>query len=579
MELEKRLIRALSPLLDSVAGRLADKPLPERKLALLRQEAAGRQMADVLSRYGTISLLRAERTLYRDCAAVQEAVLMDILRANAQTEYGRKHHFDRIAGVRDYRETVPVIVWEDVRESIDRMLNGEEDLLFPGSAVYFFRTSGTTGAAKFIPESAAEAAARKVTNRLRYAERVLASSLRSTSCIFAMFSRSSDVMTPCGIPAGNSSGHTAGAVGGRISRRYAYTPRLVEELEGNELYYTMMRLALTHRDVSMVSVNNARMLSMLVRLAEENAPMLIADIRSGTNRYPLSDEVRRIEEKALRPNPRRADELERLYRRKQFTPRYYWKDLALASFWLGGSVGVFVDEVRPLLPEGTCFMDVGYGASEAKINIPLTPDRAAGPLSIFSGFFEFIPEEGGKPLLAHELEDGKTYEIMLTTYGGLYRYRIEDYVRVEGFTGTTPNICFLTKSSDVANLVEEKIAGALLANAVRFAAEQDGLGCRACQVYPDEKTTRYVICLETERVPEDVPAFAEKLDQVLCEQIAIYEVERHSEQMLLPCTVQMMKKGWADHLTEKAAKGRGSSAQIKTTVVICEMPESEWQMK
>ena len=576
--IKRQLLSAAGTLADGVLHAAFSVALSDRKLNSILRAAENEQLAAVLNRLGLYDFLRAQRALHRKTPEVQALVLRDILRVNQNTDYGRRHHFDRIRSLEEFRQNVPLTTYEDHQADIERMLHGEENVLFPGKPVYFYRTSGTTSAAKFIPESERETVSRKATTRARYYERILASSVRGVSRVFAMFSRSSDAATPCGIPAGNSSGRTAGNAGGLISRRYAYPPALVEELEGDALYYTMMRLALVDPDMGIISANNAHMLTMLVALAQEHADEIIRDIRNGTNRYPLSEQIRAQAREALKPDPARADALEQLLAKGRFTPRYYWKNLRLASFWLGGSVGVFVDEVRPLLPEKVTYMDVGYGASEAKINIPMTPGTPAGPLALAGAFYEFLPEQGGAPLLAHELEDGKTYEIVLTTYGGLYRYRLEDYVRVEGFTGQTPNICFLSKSSDVANLVEEKIAGVLLAQAIRKAAEQHGLGYRTCQVFPDERQTCYVICLEAAQAPADPAAFAVALDRTLCEEIAIYDIERYSEKMLRPCQLRLMKPGWSDALMEQAAKGRASSAQIKPPVVIRKLPDENWML-
>lgn len=240
----------------------------------------------------------------------------------------------------------------------------------------------------------------------------------------------------------------------------------------------------------------------------------------------------------------------------------------------GGSVGVYVDSVRPLLPEGTRYVDVGYGASEAKINIPMKPGTPAGALAVFSSFFEFIPEEGGEPLLAHELEDGKNYELVLTTNAGLYRYRLKDLVHVDGFTGTTPNLYFLTKLADVANLAQEKIPGAMLLEAILDTAAKAGNPCRMAQVYPDPDSASYVLCMETEKIPEDLAAFEKRMDDGLRSRLIQYDTYRGK--LLNPCRVVLMKAGWTGEQMKKYAKGNATAAQVKAPVVIGEMPEQAW---
>jgi hypothetical protein len=101
-------------------------------------------------------------------------------------------------------------------------------------------------------------------------------------------------------------------------------------------------------------------------------------------------------------------------------PRDYWPNLHLMAFWLSASVGHYIKDVKPLIPAATVFFDAGYGSSEARINIPSQPEDPAGTLSIYTAFYEFIPEKGGSPLLAHQLRDGQSYEIIITTWSGPY---------------------------------------------------------------------------------------------------------------------------------------------------------------
>ncbi len=79
----------------------------------------------------------------------------------------------------------------------------------------------------------------------------------------------------------------------------------------------------------------------------------------------------------------------------------------------------------------------------------------SGVLDVTSHVFEFIPEEeGDRPnptvLAAHELQEGRTYYILLTTAYGLYRYNIFDVVRCTGYFNKTPLVEFLSKGANFA---------------------------------------------------------------------------------------------------------------------------------
>lgn len=566
-----------TPLVNNMAKAALSLPVSGRKLANIFDEAGRRQLAGIMLDMNYFDFIRVQRSLYNYPGLCQKKVLQEMLRASANTNIGKKYGFGKIKSVDDFRKKVPLSTWDDYEEYSRRLTKGESDVLFPGKATFFYRTSGTTAAFKFIPESEREGTARKALTKARNAERLLVSGLGAIHRVFAFFNKSGLDVTEGGIPCGTASGRTSQLHEAKLLKRLAYSPLMVEEFEGDALNYTIMRCTLVYDDISAILGNNAKMMTTLIEFAIEHAEEIIEDIRRGTNKYPMSDKLKEQEKEVLLPNPKRADELLMLYKENKLIPKYYWPHLQSTGFWLGGSVGVHVDEVRKLLPENAKYVDVGYGASEAKINIPVRSDTPAGPLSIFSSFYEFIPEGGGEPVLAHELQDGRNYEIVLTTYAGLYRYRLKDMIHVDGFTGKTPNIYFLTKTSDVANLGQEKIPGVMLIEAIQKTAIASGYGIKTAQVYPDPKKMSYVVCIETDRQPDDIEAFRQLMDDGLQRELEQYRIYRGK--LLNMCGLVLMKEGWLDSLMKKYAKGNATAAQVKIPVVTGSLPDDEWIKK
>ena len=553
---------------------LMKRPLARFRYQELKAAAQRMQLSQILMGLDDFAFLKAEQMLVSDCKSTQELVLMEMIAANKDTEFGKKHNFENIKSVEDYRKNVPLSDWEDYADYAKRMENGEENVTFPGKATYFYRTSGTTAAYKYIPESEREAMSRKAISRARNTEIFLMASLKSANRIFAFFNKSSTAKTPAGIACGTASGRSSELANQELIKHLTFVPQIVNEFEGEQLLYVMLRCSLVYSDVTSIIGNNALMVKNLVEFAIKNAEDLIEDIRNGSCKYEMSDELKGMLKEALTPNPARADELLALYKEGHFTPRYYWKYLMAAGFWLGGSVGVYVNDVRPLLPATTRYFDVGYGSSETKINIPTKPETPAAPLATFCSFYEFIPEEGGEPLMAHELEAGKNYEIILTTNAGLYRYRLKDLIHVESFTGTTPDIYFVSKITDVANLAQEKIPGSMLSEAVRDTTNELGFEHVMTQVYPDSTSTNYVICTELKNKPDDIDEFTANLDEGLRKRLQQYDIYRGK--LLKECSVKLMKEGWSEYLMKKYAKGNATVAQVKVPVVINEMPDDEW---
>lgn len=83
--------------------------------------------------------------------ATQEAVFRNLIDAAQYTAFGTDHAFDTITSHEEFVKNVPVRDYEALREYIDRMVAGEEDILWPGKPLYFAKTSGTTSGAKYIP--------------------------------------------------------------------------------------------------------------------------------------------------------------------------------------------------------------------------------------------------------------------------------------------------------------------------------------------------------------------------------------------------------------------------------------------
>jgi hypothetical protein len=145
------------------------------------------------------------------------------------------------------------------------------------------------------------------------------------------------------------------------------------------------------------------------------------------------------------------------------------------SCWADAQAGPYAAQVRRLFPQAR-LQPKGLIATEGIVSVPL---GAAGPsggaaggavLALRSHFFEFIPHEaeqaeqagqaGQVPLLAHQLQVGGRYEVVLTTGGGLYRYRLGDLVQVTGHAapgGGCPVLRFLGREGHVSDWFGEKL--------------------------------------------------------------------------------------------------------------------------
>lgn len=83
--------------------------------------------------------------------ALQHNILQRLLRRASHTEYGRKYDFGSIQSYDEYIDRVPLTDYEGLRTYIRRQMNGEENILWPGRAKWYAKSSGTTDRSKYIP--------------------------------------------------------------------------------------------------------------------------------------------------------------------------------------------------------------------------------------------------------------------------------------------------------------------------------------------------------------------------------------------------------------------------------------------
>lgn len=88
-----------------------------------------------------------------DAVACQEKIMYQLAKDASGTAFGRDHHFSAIRSYDDFKKSVPVRDYEELKHYVERIKNGEKDVLWPGKPAYFAKTSGTTSGVKYIPMS------------------------------------------------------------------------------------------------------------------------------------------------------------------------------------------------------------------------------------------------------------------------------------------------------------------------------------------------------------------------------------------------------------------------------------------
>jgi hypothetical protein len=433
----------------------------QRVLEFLVRRVIGRILAIPVQR----RLLKFEAATHHP-EAVQQALLVDLLRYHAGTAFGRDHHFAAVRSLADFRRHVPVAGYDYVEPYLARVRRGEINALLADQRVHMFAlTSGTTAGRKTIP----------VTDHYLddyrrgwniWGLKVLRDHRGVAFRPILQFSGDwQEGTTESGVPCGAVTGLTA-LVQKRIIRWLYCLPAIGGKVKDvRAKYYLALRLSLPRRVGMIIAANPSTMLA-LAQTGNEEKEALIRDIANGTldPRFDIPAVVRAAVACKLRPDPRKAKELEAIANRTgALHPKDYWPDRCVLGNWTGGSVGTYLSHYPRYFGEHHPVRDVGLIASEGRMTIPFNDNTPAGVLDVTSHFFEFIPEAEGDStqptvLQAHELQEGARYFILLTTAYGLYRYHIRDLVRVTGFHNRTPLLEFLSKGANFSSLTGEKLS-------------------------------------------------------------------------------------------------------------------------
>jgi hypothetical protein len=481
----------------------------------------------------------------------QARLLGSWLRQNADTHFGREHGFATISSPAEYARRVPIRDYEGFRPYVRRIAAREARVLTAESPFMFTTTSGTTGEPKLIPVTASwkEDMASLMRLWLVYALRDhprLLSQKALTSVSPAV-----EGHTETGMPFGAMTGVAYQELPWCVRRRHVlpYAVFLVRDYETR--YVLTMRLALA-QSISSIGTPNPSSLIRLAETASAHAEEIIRAIHDGTLGVPVSALPEPLG--GLRPDPERARTLSRIVETHgRLLPRLCWPDLALVACWLGGNAGIHARRLPDYYGVDRALRDLGLLASEGRMTIPLEDHSAAGVLAVHANFFEFIAEDQIEEAcpsvwLAHELEEGKRYYLILTGGNGLYRYDLNDVVEVRGFHGRTPKVAFVRKGRDMVSITGEKLHLNQIQAALRRAEERTGLEVWQFRLIPDVDHGRYDLLIE--RPPSTTPdvrgeAFLSAFDEALS-RLNVEYAQKRSSKRLGPPRLFVMRPGWSE---------------------------------
>ena len=178
-------------------------------------------------------------------------------------------------------------------------------------------------------------------------------------------------------------------------------------------------------------------------------------------------------------------------------------------------------------------------------------------------------------LTAGELEEGACYYVLLTTLSGLYRYGINDVVRVRGFHRGTPIIEFVRKGRDMVSLTGEKLHVGQVMEAVAAAQQATGVRVAHFRAIGNAAEARYDLRLELDGVPPTdvtLASFGKAVDAQLARMNIEYDQKRASGRLGAP-RIQVMPSGW--HAQRRAAKMAQGGRDVQLKDALLGLPDAE----
>lgn len=327
----------------------------------------------------------------------QAAYLRRLFARNQGCDYFRHHGLTRVD---DFRERLPLVEYSDLEPWLERMARGQANVLCRDRVLLFEPTSGTT-AVKLIPYTASL----KAEFQRGVAAWVCNLFLRRPSLLKG---RAYWAITPPGA----RPRHTAGGIpiGFEDDASYLSGPAS----------WLVRRLLAVPRPSSPEDTLRQLLLCPDLRLVSVWSPTLW---------LLLMERV--------------AD------------PASVWPHLECISCWADGASAQFLPILRARHP-GVLIQPKGLLATEGFVSLPWLGQPGA-LLALRSHFFEFLDPDG-RLWLAHELRGGRRYEVVITTGGGLYRYRLGDVVEVVGFYAQCPLLRFVGRAGLVSDRCGEKLS-------------------------------------------------------------------------------------------------------------------------
>jgi len=438
----------------------------------------------------------------KNAVASQQKIFQKLIHTAASTAFGKDHNFSRIKSYQDFKSNVPVRDYEDLKPYIERVVEGEANVLWPGKPAYFAKTSGTTSGVKYIPISK-----ESMPEHIKAARNALLTYIHETGKTDfvngkMIFLQGSPVMKKhAGIQTGRLSGIVAHHVPNYLqkNRLPSYETNCIEDWEQKVDAIVNETI---HQDMRLISGIPPWVQMYFDRLSSQSGGKKIQDIFKNFSLF--------------------------VYGGVNFEP-YRAK--------MEEVIGKKIDSIETY-PASEGF--IAYQDSQTEKGLLLLADAGI--------FYEFIPtdeyfNEHPSRLSLAEVEVNKNYALVLNTSAGLWGYSIGDTVK---FVSLNPYRIIVSGrikhyiSAFGEHVIAEEVEYALLS-----VAAGEGVEITEFTVAPQVTSAKGELpyhewFIEFAKAPEDIAAFSLKVDAAL-QKKNIYYFDLIEGKILQPLIIRSLQ--------------------------------------
>lgn len=463
-------------------------------------------LSPAISKIARMRLWRIEKWINHPVAAQRE-VLQDLVTAAQYTVFGKKYGFSKLFSVREFKKRVPIHEYDDLKPYIERMMNGEPNVLWNSPVSWFAKSSGTTSdKSKFIPISEESLQG----NHFQASKDVLTNYYKNFP--------SSDLLTGKGLVVGGSH----------------QIHQVQEDIQYGDLSAVLMQNTpfwgqwLRTPELSIALLDDWE--SKIEKLAQATANENVTSV-AGVPTWTLLLMKRILEIKQCS------------------TMAEVWPNLEL---YIHGGVSFvpYREQFEKIIGKPINYLEI-YNASEGFFAAQEKPNDSGMTLFTEHGvFFEFMPvEEYGKPhphtVGLNAVELNQQYALVISTTGGLWRYLVGDTVK---FTSLRPyKIIISGRLRHYINAFGEEVMVDNTDQAIAVACQQTGAIVNDYTAAPlyfsAAQNGAHEWLIEFDSPPADINRFTTVLDQTLQSLNSDYEAKRYKNIALRLPVVHALPKG------------------------------------